>query len=190
MKKSSAEIENLIAETVTGLGFEFVEFERLSRGLLRVTIDSEKDGGIAVDDCERVSDQLTRLFTVEDIDFDRLEVSSPGVDRPLKRLSEWRRFVGRVAHVELYEPLHAEGLPEAGRRKFDGKILSVSEEDDAISFSIEEIHFARTPSEAARAKKAKGKALEAKEPVSVRFAFADVDRANLIAQLDFKGNKR
>ena len=112
MQKSSAEIESLIAETVTGLGFEFVEFERLSRGLLRVSIDSEKDGGIAVDDCERVSDQLTRLFTVEDIDFDRLEVSSPGVDRPLKRLSEWRRFVGRVAHVELYEPLHAEGLPE------------------------------------------------------------------------------
>lgn len=189
MQKSLAQISDIVSETVTGLGYEFVEFERLGRGLLRVTIDTTNDGGIGVDDCERVSDQLTRLFTVETIDFDRLEVSSPGVDRPLKRISDWIRFLGREAHVELFEPIYGPELPEAGRRKFDGRIVSVTEE--AIEFSIEEFHFARTPSEAARAKKkAKGKIPVAKEPIVVRFSFSDVDRANLIAQLDFKGNKR
>lgn len=188
MQKSLAEMSAIVSDTVTGLGFEFVEFERLARGLLRVTIDTTNEGGIGVDDCERVSDQLTRLFTVEAIDFERLEVSSPGVDRPLKRLADWVRFVGREAHVELFEPLHGPELPEAGRRKFDGHIVSATEE--AIEFSIEEIHHARTPSEAARAKKAKAKKPAAKESIVVRFAFSDVDRANLIAQLDFKGNKR
>lgn len=101
MQKSSAEIARIAEDTVTGLGYEFVELERLARGLLRVTIDSEKDGGVGVDDCERVSDQLTRLFTVEEIDFDRLEIASPGVDRPLKRFVDWKKFIGRVAHVEL-----------------------------------------------------------------------------------------
>ncbi len=189
MQKSLAEISAIVADTVTGLGFEFVEFERLGRGLLRVTIDTAHEGGIGVDDCERVSDQLTRLFTVEAIDFERLEVSSPGVDRPLKRLADWVRFAGREAHVELFEPLYGPELPEAGRRKFDGHIVSASEE--AIEFSIEEIKHARTPSEAARAKK-KGKTKKAapKESIVVRFALNDVDRANLIAQLDFKGNKR
>ncbi len=189
MQKSSVEIEETIKQTVSGLGYEFVEFERSARGLLRVTIDSDKNGGVSVDDCERVSDQLTRLFTVEGIEFERLEISSPGVDRPLKRFCDWKRFVGRETHVELFEVLHAPGLPEAGRRKFDGRILSVSDAEEEIEFSIEEIHFARTPSEAVRAKKAKGKKPDV-IPVSVRFAFADVDRANLIAQLDFRGNKQ
>ena len=140
MQKSSAEIARIVEETVLGLGYEFVEFERLPRGLLRVTID-------------------------------------------------YKRFAGQVAHVELFEPLYAPGLPAAGRRKFDGKILSVDDTDETIEFSIEEVPFARTPSEAARAKKLKGKVPVA-VPVSVRFPFAEVDRANLIAQLDFKGNKR
>ena len=189
MQKSSAEIARIVEETVLGLGYEYVEFERLPRGLLRVTIDSEHEGGVGVDDCERVSDQLTRLFTVADIDFARLEIASPGVDRPLKRFADYKRFAGQVAHVELFEPLYAPGLPAAGRRKFDGKILSVDDTDETIEFSIEEVPFARTPSEAARAKKLKGKVPVA-VPVSVRFPFAEVDRANLIAQLDFKGNKR
>ncbi len=189
MQKSLGEITAIVTQTVEGLGYEFVEFERLARGLMRVTIDTDKAGGIGVDDCERVSDQLTRLFTVEDIDFERLEVSSPGVDRPLKRLTDWARFVGREAHVELFEPLHGPELPEAGRRKFDGHIVSAT--DESIEFSIEEIHHARTPSEAARAKKnGKAKKSAPKESIVVRFAFSDVDRANLIAQLDFKGNKR
>ena len=142
MQKSTAEITRIVEETVEGLGYEFVEFERLPRGLMRVTIDSTAEGGVGVDDCEAVSDQITHLFTVEDIDYDRLEVASPGVERPLKRAKDWRRFVGRPAHVELYEPLKAEGFPEAGRRKLDGVILGVEVDEGAevISFSFEARH--------------------------------------------------
>lgn len=192
MVKSTAEIIGIIEETVQGLGYEFVEFERLPRGLMRVTIDTQAEGGISLDDCEKVSDQLTHLFTVEGFDYERLEVASPGVERALKRVRDFARFVGRPAHVELYEPLHAEGFPEAGRRKLDGRILAVEGEAGAemIRFSFEEIEVARTPSQAARAKSA-GKAKKpAAAPVEVTFAFNDVDRANLIAQLDFRGKQK
>lgn len=191
MLKSTAEIIELVEATVEGLGFEFVEFERLPRGMMRVTIDSTAEGGVSVNDCELVSDQITHLFTVEGIDYDRLEISSPGVERPLKRVRDWVRFVGQLAHVELYEPLHAEGFPEAGRRKLDGRILAVEgdEGQETIKFSFEEIEVARTPSQAARAKAAKTKKVKA-QPIEVSFAFNDVDRANLIAQLDFKGKQK
>ena len=75
--------------------------ERLARGLVRVTIDTTAEGGISLEDCERVSDQLTHLFTVEDVPYERLEVSSPGVERPLKRARDWERFAGELAAVEL-----------------------------------------------------------------------------------------
>ena len=191
MLKSTAEIIELVEATVEGLGFEFVEFERLPRGMMRVTIDSSAEGGVSVNDCELVSDQITHLFTVEGIDYDRLEVSSPGVERPLKRIGDWRRFVGQLAHVELYEPLHAEGFPEAGRRKLDGRILAVEGDEgvETIKFSFEEIEVAKTPSQAARAKAAKTKKVKA-DPIEVSFALNDVDRANLIAQLDFKGKQK
>ncbi len=191
MLKSTAEIIELVEATVEGLGFEFVEFERLPRGMMRVTIDSTAEGGVSVNDCEMVSDQITHLFTVEGIEYDRLEVSSPGVERPLKRVRDWRRFVGQLAHVELYEPMHADGFPEAGRRKLDGRILGVEGDEgmETIKFSFEEIEVAKTPSQAARAKAAKTKKVKA-EPIEVSFAFNDVDRANLIAQLDFKGKQK
>lgn len=190
MATSTAQIAELIESTVTGLGFEFVDYEKLPHGLLRVTIDSEKEGGITVDDCETVSDQITHLFTVEGVDYERLEVSSPGVDRPLKRARDWQRFLGRPVHVELYEPLKAEGFPEAGRRKLEGRALEVVGEgpEAAVRFSFEELHIARTPAEAVKGKKA-GKRAPAAAPVVVTFDLADVDRANLIAELDFRGKK-
>ena len=191
MPKSTSEIIDIIESTVEGLGYEFVEFERLPRGLMRVTIDRPADGGVTVDDCEVVSDQITHLFTVEGVDYERLEVASPGVERPLKRVRDWSRFTGELAHVELYEPMHAEGFPEAGRRKLDGRILGVEGEEGAevIRFSFEEVEVARTPSQAARARTQKVKKAKA-EPIVVLFAFNDVDRANLIAQLDFKGKQK
>lgn len=191
MQKSTAEITRIVEETVQGLGYEFVDYERLPRGLMRITIDSDAEGGVGVDDCEAVSDQITHLFTVEGIDYERLEVSSPGVERPLKRAAEWRRFIGRPAHVELYEPLKAEGFPEAGRRKLDGIILGIEGDagNEVISFSFEELNIARTPSQAVKSRQA-GKAKKAKaEPVRVSFGINDVDRANLIAELDFKGKQ-
>ncbi|MDP1940284.1 MAG: ribosome maturation factor RimP, partial [Gallionella sp.] len=75
------DVVKLVETTVTGLGYELVDVERSGRGMLRVFID--KSEGISVEDCQVVSNQLTRLFTVENIDYDRLEISSPGLDRPL-----------------------------------------------------------------------------------------------------------
>ena len=99
-------------------------------------------------DCERVSDQLTHLFTVEDVSYERLEVSSPGVERPLKRARDWERFTGELAWVELFAPLKAEGFPEAGRRKLEGRIVGISAESGAeqIEFDYFEVDIARPSS--------------------------------------------
>ncbi|MDE2343196.1 MAG: ribosome maturation factor RimP [Betaproteobacteria bacterium] len=110
------DVAGLIEKTVTGLGYEFVDFERAGRGLLRVFID--KAGGIGVEDCVAVSNQLTRLFAVEGVDYDRLEVSSPGLDRPLKREDDFARFAGRDVKLRLR-------VPRAGQRNFTGRIVSV-----------------------------------------------------------------
>jgi ribosome maturation factor RimP len=78
---------------------------------MRVLLD--KPEGIALEDCEKVSHQLTRLFTVEGVDFDRLEVSSPGLDRPVKKEADFIRFCGAKAQIKLRMPI-------AGRKNFVG----------------------------------------------------------------------
>ena len=189
MTETSTDLLTLVEQTVEGMGFEFVELERLPRGLIRVTMDCS--AGVGVDDCERVSNQLTYLFTVENIDYERLEVSSPGVERPLKRLKDWERFVGKLVHVELFEPLMAEGFPEAGRRKLDGRIQGVHTDDgqSTIDFLFTDEKPARTPAQAARERIAqkRGKKISAVEPVAVSFTIDQVDRAHLVAELNFKG---
>ena len=80
------EREDWLRETLAGLGYELVDLESSRGGLLRVFIDSPD--GISVEDCARVSHRLTRLFAVENVEYERLEVSSPGLDRPLKRLED------------------------------------------------------------------------------------------------------
>lgn len=106
----------LVETTVNGLGYELVDLERSGRGMLRVFID--KPEGISVDDCQVVSNQLTRLFLVENVDYDRLEVSSPGLDRPLKKEADFVRFAGEKAQLKLRMPL-------AGRKNFVGVIGEV-----------------------------------------------------------------
>lgn len=108
----------LVEATVNGLGYELVDFERSGRGLLRVFID--KPEGISVDDCQAVSNQLTRLFLVENVDYDRLEVSSPGLDRALKKEADFVRFAGQKAQLKLRVPL-------AGRKNFVGIIDGVKD---------------------------------------------------------------
>jgi ribosome maturation factor RimP len=95
-------------------------------GLMRIFIDSPR--GINVEDCARVSNHLTRAFAVEGIDYERLEVSSPGLDRPLKRLEDFQRFAGREASVKLK-------LPRDGRRRFEGRLVGV--EDGKIVLDVE-----------------------------------------------------
>lgn len=105
------DVLKLVETTVTGLGYELVDLEMSGRGLLRVFLD--KSGGITVEDCELVSHQLTRLFAVEGVDYARLEVSSPGLDRPIKKEKDFIRFRGRKAQLKLRLPLD-------GRRNFTG----------------------------------------------------------------------
>jgi ribosome maturation factor RimP len=112
------DVVKLVEITVVGLGYELVDVERSGRGLLRVFID--KPEGISVEDCQIVSNQLTRLFLVENVDYDRLEISSPGLDRPLKKEADFIRFAGEKAQLKLRMPL-------AGRKNFVGVIGTVSE---------------------------------------------------------------
>ena len=105
------DVAGLVESTVEGMGYELVDLEINSRGLMRVFLD--KPTGITVEDCEAVSNQLTRLFAVENIDFDRLEVSSPGLDRPLKKEKDFVRYAGQKAQIKLRMPL-------AGRKNFVG----------------------------------------------------------------------
>lgn len=110
------DVTKLVGTTLTGLGFELVDLEVSGRGLMRVLMD--KPEGITVDDCELVSNQLTRLFLVEGVNFDRLEVSSPGLDRPLKKEADYVRFDGQKAQLKLRMPL-------AGRKNFVGILGAV-----------------------------------------------------------------
>lgn len=114
---ANMDVVKLIETTVDGLGYELVDVERAGRGLLRVFID--KPEGIAVEDCQVVSNQLTRLFMVENVDYERLEVSSPGLDRALKKASDFVRFQGQKAQIKLRMPIGA-------RKNFTGIIGEVS----------------------------------------------------------------
>ena len=105
------DVAKLVETTLAGMGYELVDLEVSGRGLMRVFMD--KPDGITVEDCERVSNQLMRLFTVEGVDYERLEVSSPGLDRPLKKEADFVRFRGQKAQLKLRMPL-------AGRKNFAG----------------------------------------------------------------------
>jgi ribosome maturation factor RimP len=109
-------ITSLLETTLPGLGYELVYLE-LSRGLVRVFID--RTGGVNVDDCAIVSNHLSRLFAVEAVDYERLEVSSPGLDRPLRRAEDFQRFAGERAQVKMR-------IPIAGRKNFTGVLRGVS----------------------------------------------------------------
>ena len=116
---------DLIETTVVGLGYELVEFETSPRArLLRVFIDrpeSAEKSGISVEDCAAVSSQLSRVFMVENVDYDRLEVSSPGLDRALVKPADYRRFAGQDVQIKLRVPL-------GNQRNFSGVLEGLREE--------------------------------------------------------------
>lgn len=136
------ELLNLIEQTVQGLDYELVDFESSPRGrLMRVFIDSPN--GITVDDCATVSNQLTRIFEVENIDYDRLEVSSPGLDRPLKKAADFERFAGQDVQLRLRMPI-------ANQRNFAGVlqglkdgVVTLETEKGPVEVPFEEIEKAR-----------------------------------------------
>ena len=103
----------IVEPRVEGLGFELVDLEIANSGrLVRLFID--KPNGVSVEDCALVSDHVSRVLAVElDLNYDRLEVSSPGMDRVLKKAADFERFIGQKARVKTRIPL-------AGQRKFEG----------------------------------------------------------------------
>jgi ribosome maturation factor RimP len=144
---------DLIETTVVGLGYELVEFETSPRArLLRVFIDRPESAqaekaGISVEDCAAVSNQLSRVFMVENVDYDRLEVSSPGLDRPLVKAADFRRFAGQDVQLKLRVPL-------GNQRNFSGVLEGLKEEggvemvclrmnDTVHQFALENIDRAR-----------------------------------------------
>ncbi len=135
------ELSALLESTLTGMGYELVAWERSGHGLLRIFIDRPEgyvppetspdtpaQGGITIDDCVAVSNQLSRLFAVENIDYDRLEVSSPGLDRPLAKPADFSRFAGQLVNIKLR-------IPQEGRKKFSGRLLGL--EDDKVRIEME-----------------------------------------------------
>ena len=103
----------MISPVVAGMGYELVELQAANGGrMLRLFID--KPGGIDVEDCASVSRQLSRVLEVEGIDYERLEVSSPGLDRPLRKPDDFARFAGHKADVRMRTP------DATGRRRFVG----------------------------------------------------------------------
>ncbi|HEX6297831.1 MAG TPA: ribosome maturation factor RimP [Burkholderiales bacterium] len=135
--------EELIAPVVAGMGYELVDLQVSNRGgLLRLFID--KPGGIGLEDCAAVSRQLCRVLEVEGVEYDRLEVSSPGLDRPLRKAQDFARFAGQKAEVRMRKP------DASGRRRFVGVLrgenggrVSLELEGQTLALAIEEIDRAR-----------------------------------------------
>jgi ribosome maturation factor RimP len=156
----------LIEKTVAGLGYELVDVERAERGLLRVYIDfsaadAAEKGPITVEDCATVSHQLSHVLTVENVAYERLEISSPGLDRPLRKLEDFVRFAGCEAVVKLRV-----AMPGTNNRKsFQGVLQEPAGEQLGLEF-------------------------EGKDgPALLEFTLADMDKARLVPQVDFRSRK-
>jgi ribosome maturation factor RimP len=184
-----------IETTVTGLGYELVEVERATGGLLRVTIDhpaveSEPERFITVDDCERVTRQLQHVLEVEGVAYERLEVSSPGLDRPLKSAADFRRFLGEQVEVTLK-------VPFKGRKRFRGELMTAEAGWRLVLAPTAAVAAAKkhaaSRSAQARAAAAGKPAVPADPPAGedkvLSFTLDEVRDARLVPVIDFKGRR-
>jgi ribosome maturation factor RimP len=136
-------LENVVQPVVTGMGYELVDLQASNGGrLLRLFID--KPGGVGLEDCAAVSRQLSRVFEVEGIDYERLEVSSPGLDRPLRKGADFARFAGHKAEVRMRTP------DATGRRRFVGVLRGAQDgqvemelEGHKVQLALEDVERAR-----------------------------------------------
>ena len=161
--------------TVSGLGYELVDLERSGGGLLRVFIDrvpgtvyaTGASEFVTVDDCEVVTRQLQYVLEVEQCSYTRLEVSSPGLDRPLKREADYLRFVGSAVALTLK-------LPLAGRKKFEG-VLAAREG----GWRLEMAPMVKGP-----------KGSTGQQAQALDFVLDEVREARLVPVVDFKGKAK
>jgi ribosome maturation factor RimP len=141
-------LQDIVEQTVTGLGYDLVEIERSAGGLLRITIDlpwvaPAADAAVVeqfvnVEDCEKVTRQLQFALEVDGVEYKRLEVSSPGIDRPLRHAQDFERFAGQVIDITLKAPMGAaaNGQVSANRKKFRGTLERVVAADGAVGWQI------------------------------------------------------
>src|SRR4051795_3513864 len=140
---SMAALEALIEPVVAGMGYELVDLQAANGGrFLRLFID--KPSGIGVEDCAAVSRQLSRVFEVEGVEYDRLEVSSPGLDRPLRKQADFARFAGQKADVRMRTP------DATGRRRFVGVLRGAEEGRFAVEFEGQTVRLELDDVERAR----------------------------------------
>ena len=133
----------MIEPVVAGMGYELVDVQASNGGrFLRLFID--KPSGINVDDCAAVSRQLARVFEVEGIDYDRLEVSSPGLDRPLRKQADFVRFAGQKAELRMRHP------DAGGRRKYAGVLkgaeagqVKIEVDGQTVALALDDIDRAK-----------------------------------------------
>lgn len=139
------DLNSLIETTVAGLGYELVDVEMSPRArTIRVFIDAPaKESGVDVEDCAKVSNQLSRVFEVENVDYDRLEISSPGLDRVVKKEADFERFAGQDIQIKIRIPL-------AGRRNFQGELLGMRDGKVALRLEKDEVELEFTNIEKAR----------------------------------------
>lgn len=179
-------LQQIVEQALAGLGYELVDLEFVARGLLRVFIDRPGQPlGPTIDDCEAASRQLVRVLEVEGIDFSRLEVSSPGLDRALKKPADFERFAGEQVAVRMR-------LPIEGRRQFQGVLRAAESGRWLLEWTDVPPQTARGGRRPSRAKAAAdgagGKAGADAPPVHrVEFALDDIERARLVPQFEFSG---
>lgn len=141
-------LQEIVEQTVTGLGYDLVEIGRSAGGLLRITIDLPwvvpEDGLVSperfinVEDCEKVNRQLQFALEVDGIEYKRLEISSPGIDRLLRNVQDFERFAGHVIDIALKAPMGAAagGQVHASRKKFRGTLEKVIAADGVAGWQI------------------------------------------------------
>lgn len=184
---------------MTGLGYDLVEIERSAGGLLRITIDLpwaptaaqdpsappalEAEAFVTVEDCEKVTRQLQFALEVDGVEYTRLEVSSPGIDRPLRHEQDFQRFEGEVIDVTLKAPIGAAaaGQVNANRKKFRGTLERAEAGGWQIVWSD------------APAPKPGQKVSKKRAPVPLQvmgFTLDELREARLAPIVDFKGRQR
>lgn len=195
-------LKELLEQTVAGMGYDLVELERSAGGLLRVTIDfpwTVPAGGAAavaggerlvtVEDCEKVTRQLQFVLEVEAVDYRRLEVSSPGIDRPLRSQQDFERFVGEVIDVTLKQPLgaDAQGQVSANRKKFRGVLERAPAAASNAAGTSWQVVWSNAPEPKPGVRVSKKRAPAAMQVLG--FELSDLKEARLAPVVNFKGRR-
>jgi len=183
-----------VERTVIGMGYELVDVEKAAGGLLRVYIDQAAGASaefITVDDCEKVTRQLQHVLEVEGGSYERLEVSSPGLDRPLRKAADYARFAGEQVEITLKEPFK-------GRKKYRGELQAIDAAADgqaAWRLVLPDPRAAKPgkPGKAAVPKATAPTATAANADAGAEqaldFSLDEVREARLVPVVDFKGRR-